>query len=214
MENKHKLLIVIFGWLLLNLLTFFIPIQSQNQVIGWMITQQLWLVFGSLLVIKDRKILQWNFSEVGWGIIAGVGIFLGNSLLNAITVTSLSYIYGSDQVTQWLSQEQAGIQLLLSVEQPQFIIVAFLMTIGAPLSEELFFRGALLSELRGFIPEKKAIVITALCFALVHFYVIQALPVFISGLILGILFIAKGSLIRPLVAHATVNMIALLIYSL
>lgn len=215
MQERYRLLVVIAGWLALNLAAYIANITSINQLIIWMLIQHLWFIFGALAVIQDRKMLQWGMPEIVWGFVAGVGIFLLNSLINTSIFTALGGLFGVDQVAQWLTQEQSGIHLLLGVEQPSLRLgVAVMITIGAPLGEELFFRGALLPQLRNVMSDNWAIFTTAFCFALVHFYVIQFIPVFISGLLLGLLFVAKGSLIRPLVAHATVNIISLLIYTL
>src|SRR5690606_37577810 len=115
------------------------------------------------------------------------------------------------QIQSWLTQEQAGISMLLSIEDRiGFLLAAVLITLGASISEELLFRGALLKSLLEVMRPGWAVFIGALFFALVHFYVIQFIPVLISGIILGSMFTASNNLIRPIAAHAVVNTLALL----
>lgn len=211
MVDKRWLIIVIVGWFLLHSAAFIFKIETSSQLVIWMMVQQLWLIIGSLITIRDISVISWDFSEVGWGIVAGIGLFLGNTTVNLISVSFLSKIFGSEQVVSWLWQEQRGIRLLLDIKSPgMFWLAAGLFTVGASLSEELLFRGAFLTALQEVTTAKWAVIISALCFALVHFYVIQFIPILISGLIFGLLFTAKNSILRPITAHAVANTLSLL----
>ena len=84
-----------------------------------------------------------------------------------------------------------------------------LLLIGAPLGEELFFRGLLVDLLRDRVGTIRAVFLGALLFALLHFYILQFVPVLISGVILGLLFVRSKNIFFPVIAHATVNTLAL-----
>ncbi len=192
-----------------------IEVNSGIELAFWVLIQQLWLIIGSYLAVKDCPIFHWNAMEIGWGILGGVGLFISTNLLNLIMVTVFGRLFGTTQVNSWLLQEQAGTTMLLGVEnKAAFLLISFLLVVGAPLSEELLFRGALLYPLAQIIPKKWAVILTALCFALVHFYVIQFIPVLFSGVVLGLLFMANGSIVRSVTAHIIVNGFALLAYIL
>lgn len=211
MVNKRWLIIVIVGWFLLYAAAFIFRAKTSSQLVIWMIIQQSWLIIGSLIALRNISVISWDLGEVGWGIIAGIGLFLANTTINLVIFTILSKIFQTEQVIDWLRQEQRGVRLLLDIKSPgMFCLAAGLFTVGASLSEELLFRGALLTALREVTTTKWAVIISALCFALVHFYIIQFVPVLISGLIFGLLFTAKNSILRPITAHTVANTLSLL----
>lgn len=215
MVNKRWLFLVVLGWILLLIIRMGTAVESGEDLIFWMVLQQLWLIFGSLMAVKGTNVLRWDIKQLGWGLAAGVGMFVLINVVNLIMIIGLSQIFGAAQIQSWLTQEQAGISMLLSIEDRiGFLLAAVLITLGASISEELLFRGALLKSLLEVMRPGWAVFIGALFFALVHFYVIQFIPVLISGIILGSMFTASNNLIRPIAAHAVVNTLALLIYIL
>ncbi len=80
------------------------------------------------------------------------------------------------------------------------------------LSEELLFRGVMLSALGLNWP---GVVVSSLCFGILHFsgwpYVVWATLV---GLMLGFSAIATGNLLVPIVAHIVTNLIASILWKL
>ena len=72
--------------------------------------------------------------------------------------------------------------------------------------EELFFRYALLGGLGGGL---YAVVISALCFSVVHFNPYGTVYTLTVGLVLGCAAIATGSLVLPICLHGTMNVLAL-----
>lgn len=87
-------------------------------------------------------------------------------------------------------------------------MLAFLLLLSlilAPVTEEALFRGValpLLARTAGAIP---AIVLTALCFALVHFHVPALAPLFVLAVGFALAYIVTGSLWVPIVMHALFN---------
>ncbi len=99
------------------------------------------------------------------------------------------------------------------------ILVAFLVIcVGAPLFEELFFRGVLLPALARRMPVQAALVVQAALFASLHLAfrmgtasVIFTLAVIgVGGYGLGFLRVKTHSLVPGILAHSTFNAIALL----
>ena len=178
MVNKRWLFLVILGWILLLIIRMGTAVESGEDLIFWMVLQQLWLIFGSLMAVKGSNVLRWDIKQLGWGLAAGVGMFVLINVVNLIMIVGLSQIFGAAQIQSWLTQEQAGISMLLSIEDRiGFLLAAVLITLGASISEELLFRGALLKSLLEVMRPGWAVFIGALFFALVHFYVIQFIPV-------------------------------------
>ncbi|MGQ0626545.1 MAG: lysostaphin resistance A-like protein, partial [Phycisphaerales bacterium] len=75
--------------------------------------------------------------------------------------------------------------------------------IWAPVVEELIFRGALYRALHGRLRGPLTVVITAICFAIIHPYGADGMAsVFIGGIVFGLLREWRGSIIAAVIAHA------------
>lgn len=79
------------------------------------------------------------------------------------------------------------------------------ISIMAPVSEELLFRGIIQGELRRAMPEWAAIVIQGLVFALFHMQPIQISYVILPGLLLGLAYAWTRSLWVPIIMHISFN---------
>lgn len=85
------------------------------------------------------------------------------------------------------------------------------LAIVTPITEELFFRGFVLT---GLVPRwgaVGAVVCSALVFSLFHLSVATLIPVFMTGLLLGWLYHRTGSLWPGILAHAGQNALVLAI---
>lgn len=100
---------------------------------------------------------------------------------------------------------------------PAFLGLILSVSVGAPLVEELFFRGLLLRSLQRRVPDWAAVTVSALAFGLAHgsalpvdavVLVMASLTVF--GAILATLAIRTGRLGPGIVAHAVFNLFTLL----
>lgn len=80
-----------------------------------------------------------------------------------------------------------------------------LLAIGAPLVEELFFRGLLLRALLGRASAPVAIVVSALLFGVAHFEPLQFAGLAAFGVVLGLLAWSTSRLAPGIAAHAAFN---------
>jgi uncharacterized protein len=85
------------------------------------------------------------------------------------------------------------------------IMSVLMMVVAAPVLEEILCRGIVLKGLLENYPPRKAIVISALFFALIHMNPWQAIPAFFFGLFVGWVFYKTQSIIPGMIMHATVN---------
>ncbi len=107
--------------------------------------------------------------------------------------------------------------LLDKAHGPAFLGLVLSVAVGAPIVEELFFRGLLLRSLQRRVPDWAAIALSAVAFGLAHgsalpadavVLVITSLTVF--GAILATLAVRTGRLGPGMVAHAIFNLFTLL----
>jgi membrane protease YdiL (CAAX protease family) len=106
----------------------------------------------------------------------------------------------------WITQAFSQLHDLAShpISGPLALVVI------APLTEELIFRGLILRGLLARTNPRRAIVISALLFALIHVNPWQFPTAFVAGLVLGWAYFRTGSLTLCMAGHALHNSIWLL----
>lgn len=93
---------------------------------------------------------------------------------------------------------------------PQAAVLLIFLAIGAPLIEELFFRGLLFRALLGRMPVPFAIVVSAVLFALAHFEAVQLAGLAVFGVVLAYIAWRSGRLGMSIGAHMAFNAAAVL----
>jgi membrane protease YdiL (CAAX protease family) len=150
---------------------------------------------------------------IGLGFGAGVAILIGNVILNTIFSQLGIEQNQAEQFAQQFSLLQQGM-----LGQALFFVFG---AIGAPLSEEVLFRGYAFNALRRTLPSQRgglavAYLGSALLFTLPHaLQVTQGaiallIPLFLIGLALAWLMHYTGSLLPCVIAHAMNNSVGLL----
>jgi len=87
------------------------------------------------------------------------------------------------------------------------------LMVGAPLLEEMFFRGFLINGLAdSWVRWQGAVIISSLAWALIHvqYDIYGITTVFVLGLVLGTARVKTGSTILTMVLHSLINLIATL----
>ena len=118
---------------------------------------------------------------------------------------SLSLLFGPEVAQElWSSGEVvAGLSEGDFITQLSFYLV---VSLCAPLWEELIFRGFLLVSLTRFLPPRWAVVVTALVFALCHFRLETVAPLLLLGLVLGGVYMRTNNLMPPILVHSLWNL--------
>jgi membrane protease YdiL (CAAX protease family) len=87
------------------------------------------------------------------------------------------------------------------------VLLVLIVGIGAPIVEEIFYRGLVQRSLIRRIGAWPGIVVTAAIFGAVHFQLFQLPALTLFGLVLGILAYRTGRLGPSIVAHMVFNMV-------
>lgn len=136
-----------------------------------------------------------RISDLGWGLLYGLAALVAAVVIAAATTA----IFGEfDSAAGELADSLDGLVLL--------ILFAIAVGIGAPIAEELAFRGLLFGSLgkRGLAPWL-TIGISAAVFSMIHFEPIR-LPLLLStGIILGLARYHRGSTTVAIIAHMVNN---------
>jgi membrane protease YdiL (CAAX protease family) len=88
--------------------------------------------------------------------------------------------------------------------------VILIAAIGAPLFEELFYRGLFLRSVQRRFGDVAAVVVPALVFGLVHFQLFDLLALALFGVAMGIVTLRVGRLGIAVWAHVAFNLTAVL----
>lgn len=86
----------------------------------------------------------------------------------------------------------------------QFIFIA--LTPG--ICEEILFRGLALKPIEDKLGAKRAVLITALLFSLMHLDIVRLIPTFLLGCVLGLVTLASGSILPAMGLHILNNAFA------
>ncbi len=134
---------------------------------------------------------------IGWGIPA----WIVASLLAAV-VSQLLRLVNIEPQPQ-VAEE------VINLADPFIAVLATVVI--APIAEEIFFRGVALNAWVREYGVKRAIIGSALLFALIHGSLAALVPIFVLGLVLAIIYLRNGNLASAIALHATFNGISVLL---
>lgn len=148
---------------------------------------------------KERR--GWNggfdASDLSNGVLAGV--------LLQIPVIPLVY-FVIQEVTGPLVTSDQALSITDQAQTPlQIGLLVFIIAIGAPVVEELFYRGLVQTALVDRYGEVIGIGIASLIFGAVHFSIVRLPALVLVGAVTGVLAHRSGRLAPAIIAHMTFN---------
>ncbi len=174
-----------------------IPYLTRVQVLGAMgVTAIILLIVAKLsLYLGNFSLFSWKWDEKD--LLLGVGL--------GFVITALSGI----AYRVWTPYRQSADYYLEVVLKPLALPDLIWLGLLPGLSEELLFRGVMLSALG---LDHVAVIVSSLCFGILHFSGSQQWPYVIWATIVGIILaysaLLTGNLLVPIVAHMITNWIS------
>ena len=144
----------------------------------------------------------WRASDVGAGVAAGIGAIVAGAVVIAITFAIVRAITGNEPHTSTALDDTTG---------PWLVLNALMAVFLAPVCEEVYFRGFLFQGLRGRLRFVWAAATSGSFFAFVHVEPIRFFGLAVMGVILAAVFERRRTLVSSMTAHATVNIVAVLL---
>lgn len=138
-----------------------------------------------------------------WDLPLGAAVGLGCQY-GLIPLLYLPFIRANRNLSQQLQQPAQRDTSAAHTSAAVAVLVIFLV-IGAPLVEELFFRGLLLRGLMSWVPAPVAIVVSGLLFGLAHFEALQFAGLAVFGVVLALMAWKFGRLGPSIGAHMAFN---------
>ena len=161
---------------------------------GWPIIATLWRGNGPRLDLG----LTLTWANVRWGVLAGlVGLVLAGIAAGLTMLVFGDFTSAAGELAEQLIQQSGPVA---------WVAFGLLVLIGAPIAEEIAFRGLMFSALlkRGVKPWL-VIVLTSAAFALFHLEPTRIFLLFVIGLVLGFVRYRTNSVGTAIVAHAVNN---------
>ena len=101
--------------------------------------------------------------------------------------------------------EESARTLYESADGGWLVVLVLLVVVGAPLVEELLYRGLLQGAFRRRVNDGLALVIVAVWFALIHFRPVEYPGLVVIGLVLGVCALVTDRIGMSIVAHCAFN---------
>ncbi|XP_030951986.1 uncharacterized protein LOC115975369 [Quercus lobata] len=96
-------------------------------------------------------------------------------------------------------------QSILARDPVAMALYAIVVSICAPVWEEIVFRGFLLPSLTKYMPVWCAVLVSSVVFALAHFNVQRMLPLVFLGVVMGVIFTRSRNLVPSMLLHSLWN---------
>lgn len=96
-------------------------------------------------------------------------------------------------------------QSILARDPVAMVLYATVVSVCAPVWEEIVFRGFLLPSLTKYMPVWCAILVSSVAFALAHFNVQTILPLVFLGVVMGVVFARSRNLLPSMLLHSLWN---------
>lgn len=111
--------------------------------------------------------------------------------------------------------QQDVVKLMRENKDPLlFAVLAIVACVGAPLSEEVVFRGYIYPVVKRFTNIPVSVVFNGLLFAAIHGNLAALPTLFLLGLILAVAYELSGSLWLPIAIHAAYNTVSVIVLKL
>ena len=125
-------------------------------------------------------------------------------------VAALPMVLAISLINQKIIGEKGGGNPLLDIilqthDIGTWFILLVMVSVLAPIFEEIVFRGFALTSLSRFLPIGGAIAISAALFAVAHLNIADFLPLFVLGSILGTIYAQSRNLLSSILLHSLWN---------
>ena len=136
---------------------------------------------------------------------AGLFLWIGAYIIANLSANFILHLFPENQ------------NLLSNLEDvligDHFLITLLIVAVLPAICEEFFFRGFILSSLRGSVRDRTAIIAVGLMFGLYHFNFIRIVPTTILGLAFTYSVYKSGSILIPIMMHFLNNAMAVSLYT-
>lgn len=193
----------------------FVPGAIEAETLSWydMLLPSLLMVgVGLVLYRRNLSFLGFQRPTSYWGMILGcIGIYIAIFFLDEWLIELTTSLAGIDPASY---REEDIYEALLDAKAAgwfMLFLLAFDVAVVGPIAEEVFFRGFLQQALVRRIGTIKGVLLASFFFAAFHVDIAYFAPLFLSGLLLGMLRVKFRSLWAPILLHIINNTVAVVL---
>jgi len=96
-------------------------------------------------------------------------------------------------------------QSIVARDPVAMALYAVVVSVCAPIWEEIVFRGFLLPSLTRYMPVWSAVLVSSVAFAFAHFNIQRMLPLVFLGMVMGAVFVRSRNLLPSMLLHSLWN---------
>jgi hypothetical protein len=145
--------------------------------------------------------MRWSDIPLGLGLGLGLQIALGIVLQLVYPLLGIDLDRVGDSAQDLADRATSGAGVVL---------VLLIAAVGAPIVEELFYRGLFLRSVQRRFGDGAAVVVPAVVFGFLHFQLFDLLALVLFGIAVGVLVLRQGRLGMAIWTHVAFNLTALL----
>ncbi|KAK7279882.1 hypothetical protein RJT34_24941 [Clitoria ternatea] len=136
-----------------------------------------------------------------WQFDVGLGCLMF-PLINQLSQMNLNLL----PVLQYTPVTVSSVEQSIVARDPvAMALYAVVVSVCAPIWEEIVFRGFLLPSLTKYMPVWCAILVSSVAFALAHFNIQRTLPLVFLGMVMGAVFVRSRNLLPSMLLHSLWN---------
>lgn len=150
-----------------------------------------------------------NLRQIGLRPLANqrwIGRAVGLGVLTFFVMTAISMMMTA--LLPQMAEPQNITTLIMRAQNTwEWIAVLLMVSVMAPLSEEILFRGYIYHSLRNYYSVNYSILVASLLFGAVHYDLFRLLPLTLVGICLNMASVRANSLWASIIMHSTWNFI-------
>ncbi|KAI5400309.1 uncharacterized protein LOC127091840 [Lathyrus oleraceus] len=136
-----------------------------------------------------------------WQFDVGLGCLMF-PLINHLSQMNLNLL----PVLQYAPVTVSSVEQSIVARDPvAMVLYAVVVSVCAPIWEEIVFRGFLLPSLTRYMPVWSAVLVSSIAFALAHFNIQRMLPLVFLGMVMGSVFVRSRNLLPSMLLHSLWN---------
>lgn len=136
-----------------------------------------------------------------WQFDVGLGCLMF-PLINQLSQMNLNLL----PVLQYTPVTVSSVEQSIVARDPvAMALYAVVVSVCAPIWEEIVFRGFLLPSLTRYMPVWSAILVSSVAFALAHFNIQRMIPLIFLGIVMGAVFVRSRNLLPSMLLHSLWN---------
>lgn len=147
-----------------------------------------------------------NSRKLTWADASKAALYSFLIVIAIMLPVTAAWVYVLEAFGQEIELQETVVIFSQTDDLPIMLLMIVVIVLGAPLSEEVLFRGCLYRFLKAKMSVGAAMILSAFLFALLHPNLPGFVPLFILGVVLAYAYEKTGSIKVPILIHGIFNL--------